>query len=35
MERIASELNGRFTIIREGGTEIEVVFQLTPKEGSR
>lgn len=35
MERIASELNGRFSINREEGTEIEVVFQLTPKEVSR
>ena len=35
MERIASELNGHFAIIREGGTEIKVVFQLNPKEGTR
>ncbi len=35
MERIASELNGRFSINREEGTEIEVLFNLSPKENLR
>lgn len=35
MERITSQLNGRFSINQEEGTEIEVLFELIPEEVPR